>query len=90
MKYSHTDEDGVIWFDGGRADDLYLTVLHGAFYYKNVIVHRDLTIQSMVMTSVTLIDIEIAINLVTLYQQHVKAEEEMPLCYKDYLVYRLS
>ena len=88
MKFSHVEND-TIYFDGGRADDLYLTVLHGAFYYKDVIVHRDLTIQSRVMSSITLIDIEIAINLVTLYLQHTKEQEEMPECYKNYLVHRL-
>jgi hypothetical protein len=86
MKFSRVEND-VIWFEGGRADDLYLTVLHGAFYYKNVIVHSDLTIQSQVMSSITLMDIEIAINLVTLYQQHVKEQEEADTL-TNYLVHK--
>ena len=86
MKFSHVEDD-TIYFDGGRADDLYINRWRGMYYYKKVIVHDDLTIQSQVMSSVSLIDIETAINLVTLYQQHIKEQEEKDTL-KNYLVHK--
>lgn len=86
MKFSHVEGD-VIHFDGGRADDLYINKWRGMYYFKKVIVHEDLTIQSQVYSSITLVDIEIAINLVTLYQEHVRKEEEKDTL-SNYLVHR--